>query len=100
MIGIVGSRRPTDYGRHATYDFSSRLALNGITVISGLALGIDSIAHQAAIDSKGETIAVLGCGVDQIYPLSHENLGQIIIEKGGAIMSEYPPGTPPLKQNF
>lgn len=100
MLGIVGSRRPTDYGRHTTYDFSSRLALNGITIVSGLALGIDSIAHQAAIDSKGKTIAVLGCGVDQIYPLSHEKLGHKIIETGGAIISEYPIGTPPLKQHF
>ncbi|MDD5693358.1 MAG: DNA-processing protein DprA [Patescibacteria group bacterium] len=100
MIGIVGSRKPTDYGRHITYELSYDLAKAGITIVSGLALGIDSIAHQAALDAKGKTVAVLGCGLDNIYPGTHRKLAQDILESGGAIISEYPIGVPPLKQNF
>lgn len=100
MVGIVGSRKPTDYGRHVTYDTAYKLASNGICIVSGLALGIDSIAHQAAIDAGGKTVAVMGCGLDRIYPTSHEKLANKIISKGGSIISEFPIGTPPMKYNF
>jgi DNA processing protein len=100
MISIVGSRKPTDYGRHVTYDLAYKLASAGITIVSGLALGLDSVAHQAALEAKGKTVAVLGCGLDKIYPSSHEKLAREIIENDGAILSEYPTGVLPLKQNF
>ena len=100
MIGVVGSRKPTDYGKHVTYDTAYKLASNGICIVSGLALGIDSIAHQAALDAKGKTVAVMGCGLDKIYPTSHERLANEIISKGGSIISEFPIGAPPMKYNF
>ncbi len=77
-IGIVGSRKPTDYGRQVTYDLAYKLASSGTCIVSGLALGIDSIAHEAALDAGGQTIAVLGCGLDTIYPKKHEQLAKRI----------------------
>lgn len=100
MVGIVGSRKPTDYGRHITYDLSYKLALCGVTIVSGLALGTDSIAHQAALDAKGKTIAVLGCGLDKIYPSSHERLAKEMLDKKSGIVSEYPIGTAPTRYSF
>ena len=99
-LGVVGSRKYTNYGKKSAYDLSRKCAENGLTIISGLALGIDTFAHQAALDAGGKTIAVLGCGLDQIYPASNFGLGKEIIGKGGAIISEFPLGTPPMKQNF
>jgi DNA processing protein len=98
-IGIVGSRKPTDYGRAVTKEISYSLASAGIAVVSGLALGIDAIAHEAALSAKGKTVAVLGCGLDQIYPTTNTKLAERILQSG-AIISEYPPGMPPLRQNF
>lgn len=91
-VAIVGTRKPTPYGREITYDFSFRLAKKGIVIISGLALGTDGIAHQAALDAGGITIAVLPSSVDAIYPYSHRSLAQKIIRGGGAVISEYAPG--------
>jgi DNA processing protein len=71
-----------------------------MSIVSGLALGIDASAHKAALDAGGVTIGVLGCGLDQIYPVSNYQLGKEMIEKGGAIISEFPIGTPPMKYNF
>lgn len=97
---IVGTRKPSAYGREIATKIASECAKNGIVVVSGLALGIDSIAHRAAIDSGGKTIAVLANGVDKIYPRSHEDLGQKILQTNGAILSEYPNNTPTRPWQF
>lgn len=99
-LAIVGSRKVTPYGRHVTDMLAREAAKQGIVIISGLALGTDAIAHQAALAERGTTIAVLPCGLDTIYPSSHHQLGSQIIEQGGALVSEYPEATPPFKLNF
>lgn len=99
-IGVVGSRKYSNYGKTMSEKFSKECAFSNLTIVSGLALGIDAIAHRATLDSGGITIGVLGCGLDQIYPISNANLAKEIIEQNGAIISEFPPGTPPYKQNF
>jgi DNA processing protein len=101
-IAVVGSRKFTEYGRRVTENLTRDLARAGLTVVSGLALGIDGIAHRAALDSGGITAAVLGTGIDDatIYPREHFNLAKNIIENGGALITEQPPKTPSLKQNF
>lgn len=98
-VAIVGTRRVTAYGRQVTDELATYLAQNGITVISGMARGVDAIAHQAAIRAGGRTIAVLGCGVDRIYPPEHRNLADQIINQG-SMLSDYAPGTPPDSSNF
>ena len=98
-VSIVGTRRVTGYGRQVSNEIASYLARNGITVVSGLARGVDGLSHQAALNAGGRTIAVLGCGVDRVYPPEHRNLAESIIEKG-AMISDYPPGTPPDGANF
>jgi DNA processing protein len=98
-VAIVGTRRVTPYGRQITEELSSFLAANGITVISGLARGVDAIAHQTALKAGGRTIGVLGSGVDKIYPPEHRALAEKMIESG-AIVSDYAPGTPPDATNF
>lgn len=98
-IAIVGTRRMTVYGRQVTQDLGTILAAKGVTVVSGLARGIDSIAHNAALDAGGRTLAVLGCGVDIIYPPENRKLYERILESG-AVISEYPPGTFPESSNF
>lgn len=90
-VAVVGSRRPTPYGTEVTQRLAGELASRGIVIISGLALGIDAIAHRAALDVGGTTIAVLGSGVEDITPRTNTRLGQEIIDKGGAIISEYAP---------
>lgn len=99
-LAVVGTRKTSPYGRAVTPELVSALARSGIVIVSGLALGIDALAHQAALDAGGQTIAVLGCGIDAIYPIANRRLGLEIIKRGGAVISEYPPGTPPLKQHF
>ena len=98
-IAIVGSRKYSDYGKSVAYSFAKNIARNQLVVFSGLALGIDSFAHRGAAE-EGKTVGVLGCGVDQIYPSSNTELARKILDRGGAIVSEFPPGTPPLKYNF
>lgn len=98
-IGIVGTRGATTYGREATSQLASGLAANGVTVVSGMARGIDTVAHKAALDVGGRTIAVLGCGVDIIYPPEQRQLAERIIANG-AIISDYPIGTKPDAANF
>ncbi len=98
-IGIVGSRKVTSYGRQVTEELGSALAINGITVVSGMARGIDGIAHRAALTAGGRTIAVLGSGVDRIYPPEHRKLAEDIIQNG-AVISDYAPNTPPDSLNF
>jgi DNA processing protein len=98
-VAVVGTRRVTAYGRQVAEEIAGTLARNGITVVSGLARGVDSIAHQAALDAGGRTIAVLGCGVDRIYPPENRRLAEQIIEHG-SLVSDYAPGTPPEASNF
>lgn len=98
-VSIVGTRRVTSYGRQVTEEIASFLAANGITVVSGLARGVDSIAHTAALKAGGRTLSVLGSGVDRIYPPENRVLADQIIEHG-AVLSDYAPGTPPESSNF
>ncbi len=98
-IAVVGTRRASAYGREVTRQFVSDLVRNHITIVSGLARGIDGEAHRAALDGKGRTIAVLGCGVDIVYPPEHAKLAEQIVEHG-ALVSEYPLGTLPDAVNF
>ena len=91
-VAIVGTRHCTKYGEEIAYKMAFELAKRGVVVISGLAYGIDSIAHRAALDAEGVTVAVLGTPIGQIYPRAHEGLAREIVEKGGAIMSEYAVG--------
>ncbi|MFH1486628.1 MAG: DNA-processing protein DprA [Chloroflexota bacterium] len=98
-VAVVGTRRPTFYGRQVAEQLASDLARSSVTVISGLALGIDSIAHKSALDSGGRTIAVMGCGLDTVYPSEHLKLAQAIMEDG-CLISEYPLGTLPRAENF
>jgi DNA processing protein len=98
-VAVVGTRKATAYGKEAARMFASALASSGITVVSGLARGIDAEAHFAALDRGGRTLAVLGCGADVMYPPEHERLARRIVESG-AILSDYPPGTPPDAANF
>ncbi len=98
-VAVVGTRRVTTYGRQVAEEVGSTLAASGVTVISGLARGVDAIAHQSALKAGGRTIAVLGCGVDRIYPPEHTQLAEKIIASG-AIISDYAIGTPPDASNF
>lgn len=99
-IAIVGSRNYSEYGRTIALGFSYLLAKNNITVISGLAKGIDSFAHNGTMQAKGKTIAVIGTGIDLIYPKENKELVEEIIKNGGTVISEYPLGTLPNKENF
>lgn len=98
-LAVVGSRRPTEYGRKVTERIASELASCGITIVSGLARGIDSLAHASAISQGGRTIAVLGSGVSFIYPPENRTLAEKIL-KNGAILSEFLPDEGPRKENF
>ncbi|MCS7060377.1 MAG: DNA-processing protein DprA [Anaerolineae bacterium] len=98
-VAIVGTRRATVYGQAVAEMLAAELARNHVTVVSGMARGIDAVAHHAALDAGGRTIAVLGCGVDVVYPPEHRKLAQRIIEHG-ALVSDYPPGTQPEAGNF
>ena len=98
-IAIVGTRRASPYGRQAAERISADLVAGGATIVSGLARGIDTCAHRAALDAGGRTIAVLGCGVDVAYPAENARLADEIAERG-AIVAEYPLGTPPDAANF
>jgi len=98
-IAMVGTRKKTSYGRQVAHELSQFLAENGITVVSGMARGIDTIAHQSALDAGGRTIAVMGCGLDIIYPPENHQLAAQIIDNG-ALVSEFYPGTQPEAVNF
>ncbi len=99
QLSIVGSRNPTPNGRDTARQFAAHLSMAGLTITSGLALGIDAISHQAALDSQSKTIAVLGCGVDKIYPVTNRKLAEKITENG-AIVSEFPLGTAAAAEHF
>jgi DNA processing protein len=100
-VGVVGTRRPTAYGQRHAKEIAKGLAASGVTVVSGMALGIDSFAHYGAIEGKGRTVAVLACGVDVCYPSSNKPLYTKLIEgENGAVVSEFAPGTKPEDWKF
>ena len=98
-MAVVGARKASDYGRRAATRIAGDIAAAGVAVVSGLALGIDSAAHRAALDACGTTIAVAGCGLDVEYPRGSARLRSAIAQEG-AIVSEYPPGIRPVPGNF
>ncbi len=99
LLGVVGTRRPTAYGIAAAERLSTDLAQAGLAIASGMARGIDTAAHRAALDVEGDTVAVFGCGVDLVYPAENRKLAQEISEKG-LLISEFPMGAPAYPQNF
>lgn len=101
-VAVVGSRKFTEYGQRATQGLCRDLVRAGLAIVSGLALGIDAVAHRATLEAGGATVAVLGTGIDDetIYPRDNFNLAQSILASGGTLISEFPPRTPSLKQNF
>ncbi|MFU8861691.1 MAG: DNA-processing protein DprA [Cyclonatronaceae bacterium] len=99
-IAVVGTRNPSHYGRQMASKITGDLIDQGLCIISGLAYGIDSIAHRTAVERSSSTIAVLGSGLDRIYPTQNIPLANAIIEQGGAIITEFPPGTKPDSVNF
>ena len=99
-VAIVGTRKPTAYGKQVTSMIAERLAERGAVIVSGLAHGVDGIAHQGALRVGGKTVAVLPSGPDQIYPSAHQALAKNIADRHGALISEYEPGAPPLQYRF
>ena len=99
-IAIVGCREATEYGKKAATYFSYNLAKQNVTIVSGLVRGIDSYSHIGALKANGKTIAVIGSGLDIIYPKENEQLAKKIVEQGGTIISEYPLGIRPQKEHF
>ena len=99
-VAIVGSRRCSTYGRNAALMLSRELAQRGVTIVSGLARGIDAAAHRGALEAGGRTVGVMGTGLDQIYPRDHRRLADEILERRGALVTQFPLGTPPVSENF
>ena len=99
-MAIVGSRRPTPYGESVAEELALDLARAGAVIISGLALGIDAAAHRGALNGGGVTVAVMGTGVDVIYPAAHTLLAEAILKGGGALVSQFPDGSTPRRHNF
>ena len=100
LLAVVGTRKISDYGRQVTEYFVKVLAQAGVTIVSGLALGVDGLAHKTALQANGRTIAVLGSGLNNIYPTVHKKLAQDIVGSGGAIVTEYEPDINPSKITF
>ncbi|KKS95395.1 MAG: protecting protein DprA, DNA processing protein [Candidatus Gottesmanbacteria bacterium GW2011_GWA2_43_14] len=99
VVAVVGTRKMTAYGKQSAVSIVSGLAASGVTVVSGLALGIDAVAHQTQLEAGGRTLAVLGCGVDVIYPPQNSGLYHKMIDRG-LIISEFPPGVKPRPEYF
>jgi DNA processing protein len=99
-VAIVGSRRPSPYGEAVAEQLALELARAGVVIVSGLALGIDAAAHRGALNGGGVTIAVMGTGVDVIYPSAHVLLAEAILAGGGALVSQFPDGTAPRRHHF
>ena len=99
-VGVIGSRQCSTYGENASEMLSRDLASRGITIVSGLARGIDSAAHRGALQATGRTVAVMGTGIDGVYPKENTRLVREILDGGGCLVSQFPLGTPPLKDNF
>ena len=100
MVAVVGTRKPTPLAAERAFALGRELGEAGIAVVSGLALGIDAMAHRGNIDARAPTVAVLGSGVDMVFPSSNRDLARRILKTGGAILSEYPPGAGPDKWHF
>lgn len=100
QLAMVGSRNPSAGGRETAHDFARTLAATGMVITSGLALGIDTASHRAALDGAGHTIAVAGTGLDRVYPASNRELAHAIVDCGGVLVSEFPSGTLPHASNF
>lgn len=99
-VAIVGSRRCSTYGQNAALMLSRELAQRGVTIVSGLARGIDAAAHRGALEAGGRTVAVMGTGLGQIYPRDHKKLADEILNHAGALVTQFPLGTPPVSENF
>jgi DNA processing protein len=99
-VGIVGSRRCSTYGQNAAVMLARELAQRGVTIISGLARGIDAAAHRGALEAGGRTVAVMGTGLDRIYPRDHQTLAEEILQHNGALVTQFPLDTPPVSENF
>lgn len=99
-VGVVGTRRPSSYGVETTRVFSATLASLGICIVSGLAIGLDTVAHKVCLEVSGKTYAVLASSLENIFPYENKNLADDILRKNGAILSEFPPGTAPSPENF
>jgi DNA processing protein len=99
-VGVVGSRRASTYGQNVALMLARDLAGRGVTVVSGLARGIDAAAHRGALEAGGRTVAVLGTGLDEVYPRDHRKLAAEILDRGGALVTQFPLGTPPVAENF
>src|SRR5205085_1451707 len=99
-VGVVGSRRCSTYGQNVAVMLARELAARGVTIVSGLARGVDAAAHRGALEAGGRTAAVLGTGIDEVYPRDHRRLAAEILEKGGALVTQFPLGTPPVAENF
>ena len=99
-VGVVGSRKCSTYGQNAALMLARDLAQRGVTVISGFARGIDAAAHRGALEAGGRTVAVLGTGIDEVYPRDHKKLAGEVLDHGGALVSQFPLGTPPVSENF
>jgi DNA processing protein len=99
-VAIVGSRRCSTYGQNAALMLARDLAQRGVTVVSGFARGIDAAAHRGALEGGGRTVAVLGTGIDQFYPRDHKKLADEILQRGGAVVTQFPLSTPPVSENF
>ena len=99
-VAIVGSRRCSRYGRDMAFGLAEQVAGRGVTVVSGLAFGIDAAAHRGALAARGRTVAVMAGGLDRIYPAAHAALARQIVDAGGALVTEYPPDVTPRKHHF
>src|SRR5215210_6630341 len=99
-VGVVGSRRCSTYGQNVAAQLARELAARGVTIVSGLARGVDAAGHRGALEAGGRTAAVLGTGIDEVYPRDHRRLADEILEKGGALVTQFPLGTPPVAENF
>jgi DNA processing protein len=99
-VAVVGSRKSSTYGQNAALMLARDLAQRGVTVVSGFARGIDAAAHRGAMEAGGRTIAVLGTGIDEVYPRDHQKLAEELLAAGGAMVSQFPLRTPPVSENF
>ncbi len=99
-VAVVGTRQPSGRARKAAFEIGLELAAEGAVVVSGLARGIDRAAHHGCVEGSGRAVAVMGNGIDSVYPYGSRRLAEMILDSGGALVSEYPPGTPPLKHHF